>query len=183
MQYQLIQYIRDNGPICYEILYFDRNDLLGFADKLFSVNLDWYWMTNGSGDSWPDNSLASRPITKLSPEKLDAFCNDFLERNLSGYNRFISIFGLNKNHQSFNEEGLNDAIENFSIYEQGPIQIVILQIGDSNYDQIFVPHAIGEQAKKLLESWEITPERIEKKYKYKRLSLATLESLFDISTE
>ncbi|OGW26082.1 MAG: hypothetical protein A2X59_10870 [Nitrospirae bacterium GWC2_42_7] len=179
----LVEYTRDQGPVCYGISLFDQYSLSDSISKMLSINIDWYWMTYTSREAWPDNISAIRTITKLNSENLDVFSNDFLERGLDGYGKFIAVFGLNKNSESLNEDCFQDTIEKFAIYEQGPIQIVVIQLGDSPYEHVFIPHVIGEPTKRLLELWEITPEKIEKKYKYNRLKLAKLESIFNISSK
>jgi len=124
-----------------------------------------------------------RPPTLLTEHSAAVFLEDTLERDVDGYGRFLAIFGVDKNAvASITDESLlKAALTDFSRTEGGPIRIVVVQIGDSVLEHIFVPHKRIEAVGQLFEAWGINERAIKWKLPYKLLYLARLESLFKLS--
>ena len=72
-------------------------------------------------------------------------------------------------------QALEFALKTFAELEQGPLRIVVIQVGDSD-EYIFVPHHPVESVATLLDRWRITSGAIDTK-PYARLNTVKLELL------
>jgi hypothetical protein len=121
-------------------------------------------------------------MTQLTAENTALLQNDLRERNIDDYGRAIGIFGVDSTAVStlLDEAGFRTALQAFSGREEGPIRIVILQIGDHPSDHIFVPHEPCERVKRLLEAWSIGPKTVRQTRRYGRNKL--LEAIYELSS-
>jgi hypothetical protein len=193
MKKQLVAYLRNQGPICYEMQILNieyRSSLELITQQLLGSGLLWYWRSSRSyesADAYKDLNLPEeRPLTQLTPGSASSLVEDFSELDIDGQGRFIAIFGLDQNSVSrgLDTLGLQSALNNFLQREQGPIRVVVIRIGDMRPQYIFVPHYPIEAVGELLENWGITSTKVEKERPYKKLNEAKLESVIEaIQTE
>lgn len=179
-------YLRNAGPVCYEAEVLPLNDkqaLENWVTKLLSTGLIWCWE---SGRARPPANVApyiilpeQRPLTLLNSMQKEALIADLSERDIDGYARFIAIFGLDKEAviSELDADWLKNALKEFIEQEAGAIHVAIVQVGDSEKENIFVRNNVVEPVRLLLESWGITRSTIDKTVPYNRLYLAKLESL------
>ena len=152
---------------------------------LFRVELSWLWQSKRvrtvapGGPQLPEK----RSPTLLDEHSASVFLEDALERDVDGYGRFLAVFGVDTNAvpSITDESSLKAALTQFSRTEEGPIRIVIVQIGDSVLEHIFVPHKRIGPVERLFEAWGINESAINWKLSYKTLFLARLESLFKLA--
>ncbi len=180
-------YLRDRGVICYEAPLFDDQRLLaGIPQQLLSTGLDWYWesaRTAEAGDSSQVRNLPpTRPLTQLTHDSVTSLHADLRDRDVDGYGRFVAIVGVDPDttRSPLDHARLRTALEAFIEREEGPIRIVVCQIGDTPRDYIFAPHDPIEPVRGLLEGWQVIPSAIRKTYPYEKLRTVKLESLFDL---
>lgn len=184
----MIVYIRNRGPICYEVPLFDNHALLAeLPRQLLSSDLSWCWESMRLGPMASTSDVPDlppkRPVTQLTLGNAASLIGDFRERNIDGYGRFVAIFGVDPDTvvTLLDEARLRSALYNYSTQEEGPIRIVLIQIGDQINDYIFVPHRPIEPVSRLLETWGIHPAAVYKTRRYKKLGVVTLESLYGLS--
>ena len=180
----ITKYVRPQGPICYEKQIFDfdsTKEIDKVACQLLASNLTWYWESEPSHNDpnyYSTNVVPSkRPLTKLSADNLTDFVEDLIEVDLENYGRFIALFGADS---EFESASYDEAIASFIHNESGLIQTVIIRIGDSVPQYIFVTHCPGENITRLLEVFGITAASSTETRSYERLYLAKLESILRI---
>ncbi len=159
-----------------------------WTKRLLSVELSWYWESARSGP--PEDSSQytylpeERSLTLLDMNNVKTFLDDLSERDIDGYARFIAIFGLDvdASPSSLGSAQFRSMVSNFLKHEEGPIRVVVIQIGDSPWEQVYVTHNPIESVRRLLECWEITSSAINRKRPYEQLNTAKLESVYAIAS-
>ena len=188
MKNRITAYLRDQGPVCYETKILNLDDkqaLRSWASRLLSMDIGWYWESRRSRPMADDSQYhylpEQRSLTLLTINNMEIFLDDLSERDIDGYARFVAIFGTDSDADLLASHGtqFGSALERFSEFEEAPIRVVVVQIGDSPCEYIFVPHNLIEQVRCLIENWGITPSAITKKRAYKYLYTAKLESLLE----
>lgn len=188
MERPLQRFLRDQGVICYEIELSDRefNELF---QELQASGLVWYWHSQRNyeaAEEWLALNLPEfRDFTLLSYESKRDLQNDFLEGDIGDYGREITLYGFEAGYDppsTLDITFIREIVKRFIVEEEGPLKIVINQIGDSFVAHLFVPHILDPNVERLLEVWDVLPNA--DKYKtraYKHLYLAALEKQFDLS--
>ncbi len=183
---QAALYIRDKGPICYAVPVLHREPpLAGLEAELLSSGLAWSWRSWGD-PRWvytiPDLPT-DRAVTPLDAATWSLLAADILaETPIDVTGRHIELFAVaaEAREQSRDAAGLRNALLQFA-QEQGPLQMVIVQLGDQANELVFVRHNPTEAVRALLETWTSTAPLRAKPYPYKRLNMANFERLFNIS--
>lgn len=181
----MILYTRKDRPICYETPVLGKEtQISALPGQLLSSGLGWCWeseRTDGVASDWAHLGLPDkRQMTELTAENTALLQNDLRERNVDDYGRAIGIFGGDPEAIStlLDEATFRAALAAFSHREEGPIRIVIVQIGDSPVDDIFVPNQPCERVRKLLETWNIGPHTVRKTRRYPKGRL--LEAIYEL---
>ena len=182
-------YLREHRPICYELAFFDNQQLLNdLLVQLSLGDLNLYWKSERLRplpDTSPAHNLPlERPLTLLTPDKKASFIEDIEERDIDGYGTFIALFGIDSSVAltPSDDNSLYTALENFSAREQSPIRIAVIQVGDSFTEHVFVPHEPVKPIKQLLANWKEAYRNINEIHRYKELRLASLESIFRLAS-
>lgn len=175
-------YTREKGPICYEIRLFCWDaPAERFLEQVLRSSVRWYWE---SSRRYEPNAVsaqlglpANRGVTLLTEASADEFMQDLKERDVSGDMRFIVLYGLDPavSPSSQVTVWLHDALQEFLRKEQGPLWMVIIQIGDCNYEQVFVTHAPPAPILELLRAWGIADRPPRWVRRYRALGVAKLE--------
>lgn len=188
MKKELIAYLREEGPICYETEIFDMNNRLALESlvkEMLSVELSWYWISARARpvpEETQYNFLPEeRALTRLDSSSVDSFIDDLSERDEDGYGRFIAVFGFDKNIQSLNPDAdqFKFAVNEFLEKEEAPLSLIIVQVGDSPWEHIYVSQTPKPPVKRLFNMWNIQTSAITWERSYKELHIAQVESLLD----
>lgn len=183
---ELTVYLRENGPICYEVEVLpmnDRQSLDKWTSELFDIKLTWYWESGRARPKVKHSQYSYlpefRPPTILDISTKEIFLDDLSERDVDEYARFIVIFGVDSNSQTpiSDVTHLKSALREFLTLERSQIRIIIIQIGDSPWENVFVPHRPAQPVKQVLRKWGIDESLIRRKRSYEELYNAKLELL------
>jgi hypothetical protein len=184
-------YYRDRGPICYEAsVFFNPAPRAGLPRELLSSKLDWCWESERRchpgdvpDDTYDDPDLPRiRPLTPLTVANEAEFFRDLRERNADQYARFIALFGVDPSTTTtlLDAVGFRAALESYTKREDGPIRIVVIQLSDSNWEHVYLPHQPIPAMRELLGTWGLDLARAHPKLPYRRLSAARLENLYKL---
>ena len=157
----------------------------GLIPSLVASELSWWWESgrlDPTEDSYNNPHLPyKRPLTHLDLISGQTFLADLHEQNADGYGRWINLFGIDADAT---EQILSDAhryeMLTAFLHEKGPLHIVVVQVGDSPWENIFVPHQLSKPIQKILGAWGMKGDAIRATYPYKRLHLAMLEDQFNL---
>jgi len=178
----VVLYSRERGPVCYEIPLFGEEHTLGERTRqLLSSGLDWHWVSAraraADGPSERPSLPETRELTPLTPESVASLVADLKERDIDGYGRTVLLAGAEPARpDAAPAAAFEEALRAFSERGDGPVRIVVVQIGDSPAEHVFVPHQPPAQVVQLLRSWRILPNAPGKIRPYDELRLASLES-------
>jgi hypothetical protein len=149
-------YFREEGPISYELpIFYDRRLNIERFAELISSGMDWYWW------SYQPRPLNDQPIvkdlpkwrppTRLTAENISVLVDDFRERNVDGYGRFIGLIGTSPDRQLVisTEADVRTALSKFVQDTGSSSQIVITHIDDSAAEHIFVPQHPADSVKRV----------------------------------
>ncbi len=182
-------YLRDHGPICYEVPVFAdplvRKEL---PTQLLLSDLNWLWESGRRHDidethSAFDTLLPNkRFITLLTQNNVNLFLADLEERDVDGYGRWIHLFGVDQTSERamLKPSEILSFLHEFSTNESGPIRIVIVQVSDIENEYMFMPHKPITEVVDLLKLWGTKWSLDQNRRKYKDLRSATLESTFHL---
>lgn len=176
-------YSRPKGAVAYEIhVTPNREAVIDLSTGLLSSYLRCYWASARSRSLNADSKFVNRAeqtsLTELTVSTKKVFVDDFLERDVDGYGRSAFVLGTDQGQSFITMDGLKKALERFADHEEGPIRVVIIQVGDSP-EYVFVPHEPTESVARLLRNWGVdSPNKITKR-PYERLHLVKLESLVE----
>jgi hypothetical protein len=177
-------YTRTQGPLCYELpLFCWQVPSDTFFEQLFGSSLQWYWESARRYDSSPTTSAlglpATRPLTPLTETNTDEFKKDLQERDLNDDMRFIGLYGVDPNVRPDSplSAWLHKALQEFMRFEQGPLWIVVIQIGDCNEELVYTTHTPPDPVLGLLRVWGVEGKAPRRVLPYHRLWLAKLEEM------
>lgn len=180
MEYTL--YTREKGPICYEFPLFPWDSPgESFLQQLLHSSLSWYWESERRYDPDPTSAElglpATRYLTPLTEVSADEFMRDLKERDLNGDMRFIALYGTDPRASPSSTicVWLHEAIEDFLRDEQGPLWLVAIQIGDCNYELVYVTHTPPAPVQELLRAWGVGDRQPRWVRRYRSLGVAKLE--------
>jgi len=187
---RVVSFWREQGAICYALVLPTRQMAETFSRQLpthlLSSNLAWFWQ------SWRNAPLAAdspvkylpeqRVLTRLTVDNAQELVDEFLERDVDGYGRFITLIGcdINAAVELLNVGQMQMALKTFASTEAPPVRMVLNQLKDDVAVHLFVPHRPVEAVQRLLWVWEV-PTWVCEVRAYKQLYQARLEAqrLFD----
>jgi hypothetical protein len=180
---------RDDGVICYVAPIFgDKRCVYELPSYLLSLGVPCYWASERSGavalDSEAQDLPANRGFTLLIENNASSLVQDFLEHDIDGDGRFITIVAMDgsRSSQPLDYILLQPTLERFAAHEEGPIRMVMVKLNDTFNAHIFVPHKPIETVGMLLVDLGLTSSTNREIRSYKSLRLAKLESLFSLLT-
>lgn len=188
MKQELVAYLRNEGPNCYETKIFNLNNRLALKtliEEMLSTELIWYWIsarTRLASDEVQDTFLPEeRSLTPLNSDNINSFIDDLSETDEDGYGRFIAVFGFNNNicPPYLTADQFKSAVIEFLENEEGALCLILVQVGDSPWEHIYVSHSPQQKVKRLLNAWNILPSEITWKRSYKELYTAQIESFLN----
>jgi hypothetical protein len=172
-------YYREKGPICYDIILWDRADTI--PAELLSTGLTWFWSSalneEPKDSDGVDDSSRKRDLTLLTPETAALLQNDFKQSDVDDNGRYISLIGTDPGETPLTSKKLELDFERFLASEGPPLRCAIFQDGDCPGAYVFVPHSLVPSMEALFTLWGVFASTI-KRTSYKRLNLARLESMW-----
>lgn len=178
-----VRYLGDHGLICYEypLLGPDGMPPDKFVDTLLSSELTWLWLSESRART-PDEShdVDQRPLTVLTPSTANALVADLSIRDDDGYGLFAALFGGQGSRGPLagtSALGLKDELRHFLSDRPRFLEIVVVQIGDTPNDYIFLRRDAGPATARILSTWGIS-ESVSTERDYRKLRVARLEQLF-----
>lgn len=173
------RFARDTGPICYELPIFGSGDESDDAaiDELLGSRLSWLWESATRERRAAAGSSGSRELTSLDAARRPQLVADLRYRDEDRFGRFVALYGV-RQAAALSPESLAEQIGRFA-GESGPLEAVIVQLGDCPDEYLFVGHEPTPELEALLDAlgiggqeWADVP--------YERLYLASLESIFEL---
>ena len=166
-------YYRDRRPVCWEVPLVRSLTAARFVEILRNSALSWYWE---SVPIVPDANQRT-PLQALTSASAAALVADLEWRDPDGAGQYVAMFGATPG-SSLND--LQPAIGKFVRDEFGPIQLAIVQLGDSPREQVFLRQEIDREVAELLGLLGVETNRPGRVLPYARLATASLESLYGI---
>ena len=151
-------YLRENGPIAYELDLFAANPR-DRADAMLSSGLEWSWRS------------PSRDWTELTRVSLSAFLAD-----LSAGEVLLTGTEGDAPHHALDNGIVKDWIKRFSRLQPTPVVALISVRGGKQL--LFVQQHASDAVNRLLEAWGLDKGSAERR-SYARLGAISLESVGD----
>lgn len=171
------KYSRFNGPICFESNVFGAEEnLVALEKSLPSSELDWFWASASRSIAISDSESKDRRLTRVDDKSVAQLIADFRERDSDGYGRSIVLMGCEKGCQLSSRTELALALEAFTKREEGPLLLLVIQVGDSP-EYVYVPHQFPDSVSTILQEWQVDASDVEKELPYERLNLLKLETV------
>ena len=157
-------YVRESGcVVAYAPIFAEVPDdaMDARVGELLASGLGWIWQ---SGRHWPaaeDSPMHDQPqergLTKLMPQTAATLTADLVERDSGGDRRSVSLFGVDNGAAEalLDRNTLIEAIRAFETREEGLVHMLIVQVGDLNYDEVYVCHRPSAAVQSLLNAWNI----------------------------
>jgi hypothetical protein len=166
------KYIRDVGVVCYEAPLRDDPDAL--VRSLRSSPIDWLWI------SWvkdrPARSLDT--FRHLADERVAALLEDLaLQYEPYSFANAIVLAGSTGLTAAVTEDALRRDILTFAAGQESPIEIMIVDPGDTPESYVFVPQRPSVAVTTLLLKWDIEARKY-RTWSYSRLHSMRLEYFF-----
>jgi hypothetical protein len=175
-------YTREKGPICYSFPLFPwRTSRDTFFQQLFTSSLRWFWESARGYDPSPASAGLGLPkkraLTALTESNTNEFIRDLEERDLNDDMRFIALYGVDPKAcpGSSLRVWLHDALQDFLRWEQGPLWLVVIQVGDCNDELVFVTHTPPAPVQTLLQAWRVADRAPRWVRPYRALGVVKLE--------
>jgi hypothetical protein len=153
---------------------------------LLSSGLAWFWQSLRNAPLAADSPVKYLPeqrvLTRLTADNAQELVDEFLERDVDGYGRFITLIGcdIDAAVELLNVGQMQMALKTFASTEAPPVRMVLNQLNDDVAVHLFVPHRPVEAVQRLLWVWKV-PTWVCEVRAYKQLYQARLEAqrLFD----
>jgi len=185
-KHKIVSFWREEGSICYALSLPTRQVAEAFSrllpEQLLSSGLAWCWQSWGNApltDDSPERYLPEQQLlTRLTADNAQELVNEFQERDVDGYGRFITLIGCDTDAAAelLNVGQMQMALKTFASTEAPPVRMVLNQLNDDVAVHLFVPHRPVEAVQRLLWVWEV-PTWVCKVRPYAHLYQARLESL------
>jgi len=178
------RYSRDSGAICFEL------PLLGpsgrpprdLVEELLASDLEWLWISETRPPSPNQRAdVVARALTHLTDSTTPALVTDLSERDQDGFGRFVALFGVRKVPERLESGWLHDELVKLAAEEDGDLQLVVVQIGDTPNDYVYLRRDPSGDAARMLEQWGVGETGSFDEKKYRALRVATLENLFGLN--
>ena len=189
-KHQVVAFWREQGVICYALMLPTRLMAEAFSRQLpthlLSSGLAWCWQSWRNAPLTDDSPVRYLPeqrvLTRLTADNAQELVDEFLERDVDGYGRFITLIGcdIDAAVELLNVGQMQMALKTFASTEAPPVHMVLNQLNDDVAVHLFVPHCPVEAVQRLLWVWEV-PTWVCEVRAYKQLYQARLEAqrLFD----
>jgi len=168
---------RDAGVICVEapnVIPKGRtlDDVWGFVERLQACELDWLW----------ESDAADVP-TLLTAATAPELVAELRAREHARYWPRTTLVGADRGcaGEIATADVLPSALRRFAATEQGPVRIVVFQIGGTPEQRIFLPHRRVRAVDDLLAQLGIDPDDAAHRRDYVPQSGITLEALYRAS--
>jgi hypothetical protein len=161
-----ICYLRENGPIAYELTLFGES-ARERLEAMFDTGLSWYWRTEKDASHAESGEWIE--LTRWSMAALLAEIGDAAR---------MLIVGIEP--QDARTDLARDIVlwsRRFATDERSPLQIVVHH-GSANQEHVFVAQQPSERVRALLQAWGIDRARAERRA-YPRLHDQSLESVME----
>ena len=178
---QVLRYWRDSGAICFEL------PLLGpygrspqdFVEQLLQSDLEWLWIseTRPLDRNHPDD-VAARALTRLRASTAHSLIADFSERDPDGYGRFVALFGIQNVPETLESRWMREELKRLIGEQDGALRLVVLQIGDTPNEYVYVRRNPSGGAARMLQQWGVGEAGPFKEKKYRALRAVALEKVF-----
>lgn len=177
-------YTREGGPVCWETPVFPAPGQPGDAlvRLLREGGLGWWWQSARShpGQHTSDPTLPeARPWTRLEAGREGDLLRDLAETDEDGYRRFVTLVAADAGSPGPGPD-VEDALAAFCRREAGPVRAVVVQVGDSPAEHVYVPRDPVPAVRALLARWGLDGPAPRTR-PYGRLHGAALESLYGIA--
>lgn len=178
------RYSRDSGAICFEL------PLLGpsgraprdLVEELLASDLEWLWTSETRPPSPNQRAdVVSRALTHVTDLTVPALVADLSDRDQDGFGRFVALFGVRKVPERLESGWLHDELGRLAAEEDGDLQLVLVQIGDTPNDYVYVRRDPSGSVARMLEQWGVGEAGSLDEKKYRALRVATLENLFGLN--
>ena len=162
-------YLRENGPIAYELSLFAESPR-DRVDAMFETGLSWHWTTERSG-----NRSEPAEWIELTRWSMAALLADIASAEGT---RGTVIVGIEQ--QEARPDLARDLVEwgrRFATDERSPMHVLVDR-SDGQPDRVFVAQQPPESVRALLQAWGIDRARAARRA-YPRLRERSLESVVD----
>ncbi|CUU10333.1 hypothetical protein GBSOP10_10679 [Armatimonadetes bacterium GBS] len=183
---EVVSFWREHGVIGYALTFPDDYHRETFfsqlPEHLLSSGLAWCWQSGRDAPLAPDSPIQylpeKRPLTRLTRDNKQELSDEFRERDIEGYGRFITIIGCDMEavETLLDVSQMRQALKAFADTETPPVRMVLNQITDSAAVHIFVPHRPVQAIQNLLWVFEI-PTWVRQVRPYRQLWGAKLEEV------
>jgi hypothetical protein len=164
----VVCYLRENGPIAYELTLFVENPRER-VDAMFDTGLSWYWTTDRGGRSQPPEWI------ELTRWSMAALLADLAGAQSAGRTMIAGV-----DPQDSRLDLTHDVVtwgRRFATDDRSPLHVLVHHAG-SQPEHIFVAQQPPENVLTLLHAWGIDRTRAVRRA-YPRLRDQTLEALID----
>jgi hypothetical protein len=183
---KVISFWREQGVICYALMLPTRLMAEAFSRQLpthlLSSGLAWCWQSWRNAPLTDDSPVRYLPeqrvLTRLTADNAQELVDEFLERDVDGYGRFITLIGcdIDAAVELLSVGQMQMALKTFASTEAPPVRMVLNQLNDDVAVHLFVPHRPVEAVQRLLWVWEV-PTWVCEVRAYTHLRQAMLEAL------
>ncbi len=168
------RFTREAGPICYELPVF--GDPAAGVARLTGSPFVWYWESARRERPAP---FASRRLERLD-ESAARLLEALAHRDADELGLFVAAYGVHADAAPVRDAAtITDHLRDFAAARQGPLEVVIVQLGDAPEEHLFVDRHPSPAAGELLRRLG-ADERPWRDVPYRRLGLAALESVFGV---
>ena len=177
-------YVRDRGPICYEVSAFnDPTFLRDLPQRLMNSECSWYWKSarNEEPDpAWVARALpVQRGLTRLAPTTVAGLADDLWENDLDGNRRLLLLAAIHPGAPRLEDgEPFRQALRAFVTGVANPLCAVVQVLNDSPAGYVFVPSPPDALVLRLLPSVGVDLARVKTRRPYEHLRLAKLEDSY-----
>lgn len=177
------RYDRSEGCVCFEkslFIYGNRYSTEQFVVQLQTCNLTWYWNSESAHYEQltrkNEEYLLSSSLTLLNSLNAKELVNELCEFDSDGYGKGVVIFGTST---GVNECLFSNELSLFNSGKESCVQIVILLIGDSMTQFVFVTNVQNTENNQILKSLGIDIQSADI-LKYEKLGVLKFDLVFQL---
>ena len=172
-----IKYSHPLGPICFEAnLFGAEENLVALENSLKGSDLDWFWASAPRPIVNSDRDSKHRKLARVADKSVPQLIADFRERDSDGYGRSIVLMGCEKGCRLSSRRELALALEAFSKREEGPLLLLVIQVGDSP-EYVYVTHQVPDSVSTILQQWQVNASDVKEELPYEKLNQLKLETV------